>query len=135
MDIPYCGSKAVPKNRRLGSMKECAERGQINYYGIKKADMRVVNSVTPLKKLNLDKVRSAKIGLSARLKKLSSDFESNKDKEKKKTLKKEITKTEQELKKATKEYQDTFKKIEEKKAPKPKPVTEKYKTGKLYKLK
>lgn len=116
METPYCGSKTVPKNRRLGSMKECAELGKVNYYGVKKVDTRILNNIVPLKKLNLDKVRAVKIGVDARLKKLNKDFVSVKDAEKKKTIKKEITKTEKELEKATKEYKDTFKKIEEKKA-------------------
>lgn len=118
MDVPYCGSKVVPKNRRLGTMKECAELGKVNYYGVKKVDTRVLNNVVPLKKLNLDKVRAVKIGVDARLKKLNKDYESIKDSEKKKTIKKEITKTKKELEKATKDYKETFKKVEEKKAKK-----------------
>jgi hypothetical protein len=32
----YCSIGKVPSGKRLGSMKECAELGQIRYYGIKK---------------------------------------------------------------------------------------------------
>ncbi len=34
----YCGANKVPKNKKLGSMSECAKKGQIRLYGLKKTD-------------------------------------------------------------------------------------------------
>jgi paraquat-inducible protein B len=117
MDI-YCGAKKVPKNKRIGSMVECAEKGQVMYWGLKKIDNRVMENVQSQKKVSLDKARTNKIKLDTRLKKMLKDLENAKDKEKKQTLKKDIEKTKKELEKATKEFKEAFKLSEEKKASK-----------------
>ena len=36
----YCGAKDVPKNKKRGGMKECSDKRQIRYWGIKKADIK-----------------------------------------------------------------------------------------------
>lgn len=41
----YCGADKVPKNHRRGNMKECAEKGQIRYYGIEKVDTKILEAV------------------------------------------------------------------------------------------
>ena len=117
MDI-YCGAKKVPKNKKLGSMVECAEKGQVSYWGIKKIDNRVLENTQGQKKVSLDKARTNKIKLDTRLKKMLKDLEVAKDKEKKQSLKKDIEKTKKELEKAIKEYKDAFKISEEKKSSK-----------------
>ena len=117
MDI-YCGSKKVPKNKRIGSMIECAEKGQVSYWGLKKIDTRIMENIKTKKKVSLDKSRTNKIKLDTRLKKMVKDLESTKDKEKKQSLKKDIEKTKTELEKATKIYKEAFKLSEEKKASK-----------------
>ncbi len=117
MDI-YCGAKKVPKNKKLGSMVECAEKGQVMYWGVKKIDNRVLENVQGQKKVSLDKARTNKIKLDTRLKKMVKDLENAKDKEKKQTLKKNIEKTKKELEKATKEFKEAFKISEDKKASK-----------------
>ena len=38
----YCGVDNPPKGSKRGSMKECAEKGQIRYYGLKKIDSRIL---------------------------------------------------------------------------------------------
>ena len=38
----YCGVSKIPKGQKRGSMKECAEKGQIRYYGIKKIDKKTM---------------------------------------------------------------------------------------------
>jgi hypothetical protein len=111
----YCGSKKVPKNKRLGSMIECAEKGQVSYWGLKKIDTRIMENIKTKKKVSLDKSRTNKIKLDTRLKKMVKDLESTKDKEKKQSLKKDIEKTKKELEKATKIYKEAFKLSEEKK--------------------
>ena len=92
----YCGSKKVPKNKRLGSMIECAEKGQVSYWGLKKIDTRIIDNVKSKIKISLDKSRANKIKLDARLKKMLKDLDSAKDKEKKQSLKKDIEKTKKE---------------------------------------
>ena len=36
----YCDLGEVPKGKKRGSMKECAESGKISYWGEKKADKK-----------------------------------------------------------------------------------------------
>jgi hypothetical protein len=40
----YCGTKKLTKNQRIGSLKECAEKKQIRYYGIKKIDNKTLEN-------------------------------------------------------------------------------------------
>lgn len=129
MDI-YCGAKKVPKNKKIGSMIECAEKGQVMYWGLKKIDNRVMENIQIPKKVSLDKARTNKIKLDTRLKKMLKDLENTKDKEKKQTLKKDIEKTKKDLEKATKEYKEVFKISEEKKASKKNTIKKTTKTGK-----
>jgi len=112
----YCGSKKVPKNKKIGSMKECAEKGQVTYWGLKKIDTRVLENAQGQKKVSLDKARTNKIKLDTRLKKLTKDLDAAKTKEKKQSLKKDIDKTKKELEKETKGFKEEFKISEEKKA-------------------
>ncbi len=44
MSSPYCGIGDVPKEHHRGSMRECAEKKQIRYYGIKKIDKRTIEA-------------------------------------------------------------------------------------------
>ena len=38
----FCGIGKMPKKSRRGTMRECAEKGQIRYYGIKKIDAKTL---------------------------------------------------------------------------------------------
>lgn len=38
----FCGVGKIPKNARRGTMRECAEKKQIRYYGIKKIDAKTL---------------------------------------------------------------------------------------------
>jgi len=40
----YCGIGKIPKAQRRGNMRECAEKGQIRYYGIKKIDTKTLEA-------------------------------------------------------------------------------------------
>jgi hypothetical protein len=111
----YCGIKKVPKNKKLGSMKDCAEKGQVTYWGLKKIDNKILESSQKNKKVSLDKARLNKIKLDTRLKKLNKDLDNTKEKEKKSTIKKEIEKTKKELDKATTQFKEAFKLSEDKK--------------------
>src|SRR5438046_2750865 len=43
MSKVYCGvNTKVPKDHKRGTMRECAEKGQIRYYGIKKIDPKTM---------------------------------------------------------------------------------------------
>jgi hypothetical protein len=119
MDLSiYCGINKLQKNKRLGSMKERAEKGQVSYWGLKKIDARLLASTKVSKKMSLDKTRMNKIKFDTRLKKLTKDYENEKDKTKKQTIKKNIEKTKKAVEKATKEYKAAFQLSEKKKASK-----------------
>ena len=45
MSEPYCGIKKPPKGYRRGNMKECAEKGKISYFGLKKVDPKIIEAV------------------------------------------------------------------------------------------
>jgi hypothetical protein len=122
----YCKSGPLPKGKTYGSMKECAARKQVGYWGVNKIDNAVLKSANVPKGISLDKARMLKIKFDTRLKKLNTDLKfsedkynrnpdkHSKEKEKIKTFKEEIKKTEKELEKATKDYQQAFKLKEEK---------------------
>ena len=40
----YCGIDKLPKNHRYGTMVECAKKGQIRYYGLKKIDSKSIKA-------------------------------------------------------------------------------------------
>src|SRR5438105_1319796 len=42
MSNVYCGVGKMPKGQKRGTMRECAEKGQIRYYGIKKIDPKKI---------------------------------------------------------------------------------------------
>ena len=39
----YCGIGKIPKNSKKGTMKECAEKGQIRLYGLYKVDPQIIS--------------------------------------------------------------------------------------------
>ena len=47
----YCGAAViVPKNKRRGSMKECYNKNQVRYWGIKRIDNSLLNSTSKKKR-------------------------------------------------------------------------------------
>ncbi len=97
----YCGSKKdVPKGKKRGSMKQCAETGEIRYYGIKKIDQKLVDAMEENKKKNAsakNKIASKKksleeayITLAGKMKKLKDKIDAEKDKKEKVILQKEL---------------------------------------------
>ena len=42
MSAIFCGVGKIPKKSRRGTMRECAEKKQIRYYGIKKIDAKTL---------------------------------------------------------------------------------------------
>lgn len=100
----YCGAKKLTgrlRNRKYGSMKECAEAGKIMRWGVFKADTRIIEAGTISKKnkMTLDKIRVENVKLKARVKRLTNELASLKDKDvaKKKEVKNALTEAENEL--------------------------------------
>ncbi len=125
MTDAYCGIKKIPKNKKRGSMKECAEKGQVYYWGLNKIDSRTLENAKVQKKMSLDATRRNKIKYTTKLKKLTKDLghEKNKkeqDKKKQNSLKKDITKTEKLLDQASKDFSKAFELAEQKKLKKTK---------------
>jgi hypothetical protein len=105
----YCGIGKVPKKSRMGSMKECAEKGQIRYYGIKKIDTRVLETAKQSSSMPKRDAVIKKVALyKGKVKKLRDNVEYEKDKKKLKTFKADLEKAEKELK----EYNKLFSQIE-----------------------
>ena len=99
-DDIYCGIGKPPKGKKIGSMKECAEMGQVRYYGIKKVDKKLIDNI-----LNEKKRKSSSAGkldakkqtlfesfvvLKAKIKKLEALIGATKDKKEKVKLEKEL---------------------------------------------
>lgn len=41
----YCGIDKIPKGKKIGSMKQCAEKNQIRYWGLNKVDKTLAEAV------------------------------------------------------------------------------------------
>lgn len=102
----YCGVKRDPRNRRIGTMKECTETGDIRYYGLNKIDPILLKRVNLEKKYRTDLTKKWKkiVGLNAKIKKLKNDIIYLKDKKKKEKAKKELIKIIDERKELVEEY-------------------------------
>ena len=96
----FCGAGQVPKGKHRGTMRECAQRNQIRYWGVKKIDPRILEDSIKLNKYGgRDKVQAKLVGLRAKLKKIKSNHDVEKKESRKKKMKKEYEKTYKEYKK------------------------------------
>ncbi len=96
----FCAAGQVPKGKRRGTMRECAQRNQIRYWGVKKIDPRILEDSIKLNKYGgRDKVQAKLVGLRAKLKKLKMVHSAEKNESSKKKL--------------SKEYAETFKRYKE----------------------
>jgi len=99
----YCGAlDKVPSNKRRGSMRECAEKKQISYWGLHKADKKIIDSIKKDKKDTADtknKLFPLLVKYRTRVKKLKEKLEGKegKDADNRKKLKKEIDKWTKEM--------------------------------------
>lgn len=95
----YCSIGKIPTGKKLGSMKECADLGQIRYYGLKKVDPKLLENIrlSKTKKESKKNLRLKLIGLRGRVKKIKSQIEFEKDKNKKAELNELLKKTNKEL--------------------------------------
>lgn len=89
----YCGINKIPKGHKRGNMKECAEKGQIRYYGIKKVDQKMVELAQSTKRLpNKFSVTKKLIGLRAKIMRDQKIYDKKPDKELKKIIDQNIEK-------------------------------------------
>jgi translation initiation factor 2B subunit (eIF-2B alpha/beta/delta family) len=120
-----CGINELRKNERRGSMKECAEKKQIKYYGLKKVDSKLLEGInkSEKKRMTLQKARISMVGLRARIGAIERkiDIIKHKSKEKKDEKKdkaeiKELEKEMSEKKDLLKEAIKQVKRLEEEKS-------------------
>jgi hypothetical protein len=82
----FCGiSQPIPKGHKLGSMKECLELKQVRYYGLKKIDSKLADSIN-VKKESKNDIMIKMAGLTGKLSKLKRDIDNSKNFEEKKKL-------------------------------------------------
>jgi len=104
----YCGIGPATKNRKLGTLKECAKQKQIRRYGMYKVDSRMLKQMANPKK-NDDKIKRKNaimrmVMLRGRVGKLAKDLTGEKDAKKKDAIKKALETARKELVIVSKEY-------------------------------
>jgi hypothetical protein len=86
----FCGiSQPIPKGHKLGSMKECLELKQVRYYGLKKIDSKLADSIN-VKKESKSELMIKIAGLRGKLSKMKRDIDNSKNFEEKKRLTEEF---------------------------------------------
>ncbi len=94
----FCGiSQPIPKGHRLGSMKECLEMKQVRYYGLKKMDSKLIESVIGSKN-NTEELRARYSTLRVNFNKLKKEFQKTKNADTKKELLKKLEEMTKEIK-------------------------------------
>ncbi len=90
----YCGSGALPKGHRYGSMQECLDKGQVKLWGLKKVDPRIIEASKLNKKnkkvVKLDDLRIVQVSLRGKIKRKTNEIKGEKNEKVKNTLLKEI---------------------------------------------
>jgi hypothetical protein len=88
----YCGAKKVPKNKHLGSMKECVGLGKITYWGIHKIDSKTLTTIglDAKKSKSASKVLIKSMGVKGKIRKIKKDMPYVKDAAKKKEMEKKL---------------------------------------------
>ena len=73
----YCSIGDVPKNKHRGTMKECVEKKQVRYYGIKKVDKILLATLNKekKKKKSLDKLKEHEAKYVGRLQKIKREYD------------------------------------------------------------
>jgi len=112
----YCGARDVPKGKKIGSMKQCVEKGQISYYGVKKVDSKLLEKHMGSKKEKKDamkvlmKLAEQKGTLSAKLNKMKKAIEAERDAKKLKALEKQKEELQVKFKEVVKLFNEANKK-------------------------
>jgi hypothetical protein len=104
----YTGIREVPKGKRQGTMKECAELGRISYFGKYKTDPRLIelmlNPKLKEKKMSRDKIFGKLVASRSKVRKLKEAVTHEKNKTKKAQAEKDLKSALIELEKWTKEF-------------------------------
>ena len=97
-----CSVKDLKKNERRGTMKECADKKQVRYYGIKKVDKIMLSKLTEKNKKSnrsFPELFGKLAGLKTKYTKLIKKIQYKKERgESTKTLEKEAEKIEKDYK-------------------------------------
>ena len=103
----YCGIGQIPKGARLGSMKECADRNQIRYYGIKKIDPKLVEAIQKSKEpSDRDQIFKDITKYKGKIKRIKDKIAGTKDKTVKNKLQKELEKIVEDTNKLIKQFNE-----------------------------
>lgn len=104
-DDIYCGIGNVPKGKRRGTMRECVERNQVRYWGIKSIDPKLIGGVKKkqAQQKSIIQVRNELIKLQARKRKLIDQIKKEKNEIKKEEMKNEARKIIEDIKKVQRE--------------------------------
>jgi len=105
----FCDVGEIPKGKKRGSMVECAEKGQIKYYGEKKVDKKIIESMAKRKtgskrgnaEAQIENIKIKLAGISGKIKAITRKIDNEDDKKTIKQLekdKKSLEKTFGELK-------------------------------------
>ena len=101
MSKPYCGAGKIPKDAKRGSAKECAQKGQIRYYGLKRIDSKTLEEGKAERKKGKPETRDELMikmaGLRGVLAKNTRFLEGNTDEDKKKPYQKKVDETKKKL--------------------------------------
>lgn len=82
----FCGiTQPIPKGYKLGSMKECLEQKQVRYYGLKKIDNKLVESMNNNKSTKLELI-SKMSSLRGKIDRLKKEIDASKNTNEKKKL-------------------------------------------------
>jgi hypothetical protein len=119
----YCDVGDVPKGKKRGSMKQCAEKGQIKYYGEKKVDKKIIDSLLDKKnskksgniETQLDNLKLKLVGMMGKVKNLTRKIDNEDDSKESKKLEKERKTLDKEIEKAKEKAVALKKKIEKQK--------------------
>ena len=85
----YCGVNDIPPRHRMGDMKECADAGQIRYYGLHKVDKLVLKSSLKVSEKEEKNLRVKLAGLKGTTKRLIEELKKAKTDKKKEEIKQE----------------------------------------------
>lgn len=93
----YCGIEdPVPKGYKLGSMKECLDKKKVMYYGVKKVDSRMLQSLN--KKVETEAELYVKAaGVRGKITKLKRELERSKSADEKKKLMEQLDAAKKEM--------------------------------------
>ena len=103
----YCGIKKCPKNKRVGTMKECAEAKQVRRYGVYKIDTRVLQASNESKNIEADRkaILTNIMSLRGKISNITKNIVYEKDPKKKKLLNDQLKEHKIQLQKLNQEFQ------------------------------